>query len=105
MIQILISLFIVFTILFIMAFFLTYKRSWSLNLIIWGVFSVLIFSPIISFFLIIIPQYVTGNSWAGLIGMYAFPLLEVISLLMFIIGCIGYIIKKKTIEKSEDSVG
>lgn len=98
MIFFLILLFSIFCI--VTAFSLAYKRSWQAKIIIWGLFSVLLFSPIISFFLIKIPQYVTGNSWAGLIGMYAFPLLEIISILMIIIGCIGFI-KKKVTKKLE----
>ena len=92
---ILLSIFCIIT-----AFSLAYKRSWQAKIIIWGLFSVPLFSPIISFFLIKITQYVTQDSWSGILGVYAFPLLEIISILMIIIGCIGFI-KKKVTKKLE----
>lgn len=92
---ILLSIFCIIT-----AFSLAYKRSWQAKIIIWGLFSVLLFSPIISFFLIRITQYVTQDSWSGILGVYAFPLLEIISILMIVIGCIG-LIKKKVTKKLE----
>lgn len=94
MIEIFFTLSVVLFIFLIMTLLLTYKKMWKLNMLIWGLFG-LIFSPIISYLLIKIPQYITEDAWSGLIGLYLFPVLEVISIIMIICGVIGLILEKK----------
>lgn len=97
MIRILTILSIVCGIFLIMAFFLTFRRSWTLNLMIWGGFSALIFSPIISVGSGIIAKKVTQDGWAAIgFNLVFFVVLEIISVLLLLGGCIGYFIKKKT---------
>lgn len=63
---------------FIVAFIITFKQSWTFNLIIWGGLSMFVFSPIISLLTLIIAQYATEDPWAGIIGVYMLPILEII---------------------------
>lgn len=102
MAKIIIFLSVVFILFFIFAFIITFKRSWILNLIIWGGFSSIIFSPIIGFESLKIAQYVTNDRWAGMLGIYTLLFLEIISIVLIVIGCVGFIIKKLNTIKFED---
>lgn len=82
---------------FIMAFILTYKRSWIHNFIIWSVYLAIIFTPIFTVAGSIIYRDITHEGFVGIGLLFLFIPLEIIAILMFIIGCIGSITKRKNI--------
>lgn len=85
-----------------MAFFLTFKRPCTLTLMVWGGLAALIYSPIISFLTVKIVQITTKSRWFSLIGFYLFPLFELISIIIFIIGLSGFITKKMAAKRNEN---
>lgn len=86
---------------FIMAFILTFKRSWSLNLMIWGMYLAIIFTPIFIVAGSIIVSDITQDRFAGIGFLLIFVPLEIIAILMFIVGCIGSITKKINKKKAQ----
>lgn len=86
---------------FIMAIILTFKRSWSLNLMIWGMYLAIIFTPIFIVAGSIIVSDITQDGFAGIGFMLIFVPLEIIAILMFIVGCIGSITKKINKKKTQ----
>lgn len=85
----------------IMAIILTFKRSWSLNLMIWGMYLAIIFTPIFIVAGSIIVSDITEDEFAGIGFLLIFVPLEIIAILMFIVGCIGIITKKINKKKAQ----
>ena len=82
-----------------MAFFLTFKRSWTLNLIVWGMYLGIIYTPLYTIAGAEIITHSTQDGWAGIGFLMIFVPLEFIAILLFIIGCIGAIRKKINMKK------
>ena len=85
------SLFVLALVCGILTFILTFKRSWTFNLIIWGVYLAVIFAPIFTVVYAFMYEKIFESGLAG----RAFVLFEMIAILMVIVGCIGMIKKKK----------
>ena len=85
-----------------MAFFLTFKRSWTLNFIIWGMYLGIIFTPIFTVAGAYIARDITQDGWAGIGFLMVFIPLEIIAIFIFIVGCIGTIMKKAKKEKMDN---
>ncbi|TKI72724.1 hypothetical protein FC756_00045 [Lysinibacillus mangiferihumi] len=101
MVQILTTLSAVLIIFFIIAFILTFKRSWSLNFVIWGMYLAIFFTPIFTVAGSIIYMDITDDGFAGIGFISLFVPLEIIAILMFIVGCIG-LIRSKTKKQNEN---
>ena len=101
-----IALSVVLIIFFIMALFLTFKRSWTLNFIVWGMYLGIIFTPIFTVAGAYIARDITQDGWAGIGFLMVFVPLEIIAILIFIVGCIGTITKKMNKKKmhNENSI-
>lgn len=95
MIQIIIFLSLVLIIFFVMATILTFKRPWTFNFIIWGMYLALIFTPIFTVAGAYIYRNIKQDGFAGLGFLVLFVPLEIIAILMFIVGCIGSYIRSK----------
>lgn len=95
MVEIITSLSAVLIIFFIMAFVLTFKRSWSLNFVIWGMYLAIFFTPIFTVAGSFIYADIKKDGFAGLGFLTLFVPLEIIAILIFIVGCIGCIVSKK----------
>ena len=93
----------VLIIFFIMAFILTFKRSWTLNFMIWGFYLAIIFTPIFTVAGSFIYRDITQDGFAGLGFLLLFVPLEIIAILMFIVGCIGSITKKLKKKKQNEN--
>ena len=78
-----------------MAFILSFKRSWTLNFVIWGMYLAIIFTPIFTLAGSFIITDITQDGFAGIGFLLVFVPLEIIAILMFIVGCIGSLIKRK----------
>ena len=90
------SFFILSTnIFFIVATILTFKRPWTLNFIIWGMYLAIIFTPIFTVAGAYIYRNKTQDGFAGLCFLFLFVPLEIIAILMFIVGCIGSYKRRK----------
>ena len=85
-----------------MAFILTFKRSWTLNFMIWGFYLAIIFTPIFTVAGSFIYRDITQDGFAGLGFLLLFVPLEIIAILMFIVGCIGSITKKLNKKKKQN---
>lgn len=94
------SLSAVLIIFFIMALFLAFKRSWTLNFIIWGMYLGIIFTPIFTIAGSFISKDITQDGWAGIGFLFLFIPLEIMAILMFTVGCIGSV-KKKMNKKTQ----
>ncbi|MEK9198246.1 hypothetical protein [Ureibacillus sp. FSL E2-3493] len=79
----------------LMAFILTFKRSWMLNFIIWSVYLGIIFTPLSTIAASFIYRDITQDGFAGIGFLLLFIPLEIIAILMFAIGCIGGIRGKR----------
>ena len=77
-----------------MAFILTFKRSWTLNFIIWGMYLGIIFTPIFTVAGSFIYRDITQDGFAGLGFLFLFVPFEIIAILLFIVGCVGSIKKR-----------
>ncbi|MFJ7698968.1 hypothetical protein [Lysinibacillus fusiformis] len=82
-------------IFFIVAFILTFKRSWSLHFVIWGIYLAIFFTPIFTIAGSFIYADITKDGFAGIGFLTLFVPLEIIAILIFIVGFIGCIISKK----------
>ena len=91
----LVSSLIVLIIFFIMAFFLTFKRPWPLQFIVWGMYLAIIFTPIFTIAGAFVYRDITQDGWAGIGFLMLFVPLEIIAILIFLIGCVGSI-KRRT---------
>lgn len=102
MVQIITFLSAVLIIFFIMAFILTFKRSWTLNFVIWGMYLAIIFTPIFTVAGAYIFRDITQDGFAGIGFMLLFVPLEIIAILTFIVGCIGSYIGSKKKKQNEN---
>jgi hypothetical protein len=85
-----------------MAFILTFKRPWTLNFMIWGVYLAIIFTPIFTVAGAFIYRDIKQDGFAGLGFLLLFVPLEIIAILIFIVGCIGSITKKIKKKKKQN---
>ena len=85
-----------------MAFLLTFKRSWILNFIVWGMYLGIIFTPIFTVAGAFIVTDITQDGWAGIGFLFVFVPLEIIAILLLISGCIGAIKKKMNMKKMQN---
>lgn len=84
-----------------MATILTFKRPWTLNFIIWGMYLAIIFTPIFTVAGSYIVRDITQDGFAGIGFLLLFVPLEIIAILMFIVGCIGSYIRSKRKKQNE----
>lgn len=71
------------------------KRSWCFKLSIWGAFSMILISPVLSFVIGQIALVISNDGWTGLgLLMLSFEITEAISVLAFIIGVVGCLVVK-----------
>lgn len=79
----------------ITAYAINRKRSWYLKLTIWGAFSILLISPVLSVVIGQLALIITNDGWAGIGFMvFSFEVAEAISILAFITGLVGYLVTK-----------
>ncbi|MGE7751583.1 hypothetical protein [Lysinibacillus fusiformis] len=79
----------------ITAYAISRKRTWYFKLMVWGAFSSLLISPVLSVVIGQLAVIVTNNGWAGLgLLMLSFEIAEAISILVFITGVVGYLVTK-----------
>ena len=90
-----ISLLVVLIIFFIMVLFLTFKRSWTVNFIVWGMYLAIIFTPIFTVAGAFVYRDITQDGWAGIGFLMLFVPFEIVAILLFIIGCVGSIKKMR----------
>lgn len=77
-----------------MAFILTFKRPWTLNFIIWGMYLAIFFTPIFTIAGSFVYRDITQDGFAGIGFLMLIVPFEIIAILMLTIGCIGHILKK-----------
>ncbi|MGD2198742.1 hypothetical protein [Lysinibacillus fusiformis] len=79
----------------ITAYAINRKRSWYFKLTIWGAFSILLISPVLSVVIGQLAIIITNDGWVGLgLMMLSFEIAEAISILAFITGTVGYLVTK-----------
>lgn len=77
------------------AFATSRNRSWCFKLMIWGAFSIVLISPILSFAISQASLVITNDGWVGLgILMLSFEVTEAVSILLFFIGLVGCMVKR-----------
>jgi len=86
-----------------MAFVLTFKRSWSLNFVIWGMYLAIFFTPIFIVAGSFIYADITKDGFAGIGFLTLFVPLELIAIFIFIVGIIGCIVSKKKKQNENSS--
>ncbi|MFJ7915426.1 MULTISPECIES: hypothetical protein [unclassified Lysinibacillus] len=68
------------------------NRSWHFKLSLWGAFSIVLISPVLSVVISQIALIITNDGWTGIgILMLSFEVLEAISVLLFVTGIVGSI--------------
>jgi len=99
-VQFIISLSAVLIVTFIMAFVLTFKRTWTFNFMIWGLYLALFFSPIFTIAGSFIVTDIEQDGFAGIGFLLLIVPLEIIAILIFVVGCLGSVTKKINKKKS-----
>lgn len=71
------------------------NRSWYFKLIIWGSFSGILISPVLSVVASQIAMILTNDGWRAIgVLILSFELAEAISVLLLLTGLVGYLITK-----------
>lgn len=79
----------------ITAYAINRNRSWYFKLQVWGAFSVLLISPVLSVVIGQLAIIITTDGWVGLgLMMLSFEIAEAISVLAFFTGLMGYLVTK-----------